>query len=117
MLTDALLAYFLLLNIELKIDDSIWQVRILPHAHLRMVQHGISTHDIEDLVTRFAKTCKVRGEPIIEDYYGITGRTQRHHLVTLRVAVEEITAQTGRVRVITVYLGSGWTEEGMIVRV
>jgi hypothetical protein len=116
-LTDALLIYFPLVSIELRIDERPWRARVLPHAHLRMVQRGISTHDIEDLLIRFVKTCQVRGEPIIEDYYGIIGRIERHRLVTLRVAVEEISERGGQVRVITVHWGRGRAEEGTVVRV
>jgi len=117
LLTDALLAYFPLVVIELRSDEKVWRVRVLPHAHLRMVQRGISTNDIEDLIIRFVKTCQVRGEPIIEDYYGIIGRTQRHSLVTLRVAAEEIGEQAGQVRVITVHWGRGRAQEETVVHV
>jgi hypothetical protein len=117
LLTDALLVYFPLVSLELGIDERSWQVRILPHAHLRMVQRGVSTHDMEDLLIRFVKTCQMRGELIIEDYHGIVGRTPRHASVTLRVAVEEISEQAGRVRVITVHGGRGWSAAETVVHV
>jgi hypothetical protein len=117
LLTDTLLSYFPSVVFEMRIDESTWRVRILPHAHLRMVQRGISTQEIEDLLIGFVRTSQVHDELITEDYYGIVGHIQHHRLVTLRVAVEETSQPSGQVRVITVFLGRGGSTEGTVVHV
>lgn len=50
-----LLTYFPEQTVEIATGGSRWQLRIIPHALLRMVQRGISQTSVADLFRRFVE--------------------------------------------------------------
>jgi hypothetical protein len=79
-----LLAYFPELSDEMTAGDVLWRLRVIPHAHLRMVQRGFNLKAILSLFSRFVEACAARGQLIAPGPYTIFGRpTPRTALTTL----------------------------------
>ncbi|MCP9494828.1 MAG: hypothetical protein MSG64_10275 [Pyrinomonadaceae bacterium MAG19_C2-C3] len=101
-----LLAYFPELTRQLHPGGTEWKLRIIPHAHLRMVQRGFSSDGIVKLFARFIEYCVEREIIITRGAYTIFGRLDpRARSVTLRVDVDEIDGQSGKAHVVTITVG------------
>lgn len=50
-----LLAWFPPLHEEIEINGAIWLLRVIPHAHLRMVQRGIKIETLLNIFQRFVQ--------------------------------------------------------------
>ncbi len=92
-----LLAYFPKLTQEIHSGGMRWKLRIIPHAHLRMVQRGFTSGVVVKLFVRFVEYCVERETLITPGAYTIFGHpTPRERSATLRVDVDEIDGQSGR---------------------
>jgi hypothetical protein len=101
-----LLKHFPGLAVEVTIATAPWRLRIIPHAHLRMVQRGFKLEAIIRLFTRVVETCVAAGEQIIAGPYTIVERPQpRDAGFTLRVDVDVVTEAGGQAHVVTIFMG------------
>lgn len=91
-----------------------WKLRVIPHAHLRMVQRGVKLNDASAFLHSFANLYFVQEQSLFTGHYSIYGRIKARNLyVTIRIDVDLITNVKGEAHVVTVHLGRGNTE-GMI---
>jgi len=97
-----LLAFFPQLSDEFVVTGARWRLRVIPHAHLRMIQRGIKLSDISELFRHFVETYS---EGVTVGGYKITGRPKaRKAKITLRVDVDSVSGEFGQSHVVTVYL-------------
>lgn len=101
----ALLLYFPAVEFTISIDETVWTLRILSHAHLRMVHRGISQGDLAFLFEQLVRGSQARGEPVIVGAYKVTGRTRRRRRITIRAGIDLIESTTPVARVVTVLIG------------
>jgi hypothetical protein len=103
-----LLAWFPLLQDEIEINGAIWLLRIIPHAHLRMVQRGIKMETLLNLFQRFVQFQAASGVLITTGPYSVFERARpREVTVTLRFDVDLVTDEGGQAHVVTVFIGRG----------
>lgn len=101
-----LLVHFPVLTENFTVGGSQWQLRIIPHAHLRMVQHGVKLEEVNTLFQRFVEYCVASAEIITSGPYTIFGRPEpRSARLTLRVDVDVVTDESGAAHVVTVFIG------------
>jgi hypothetical protein len=101
-----LLAYFPELSEELTAGHVLWRLRVIPHAHLRMVQRGMTLKAVLSLFSRFIEVCEASGQIITAGPYTIFGRPTPHDAVTtLRLDVDTVTDASGQAHVVTVFIG------------
>lgn len=106
-----LLTYFPELYDEFTTAGTRWKLRVIPHAHLRMVQRGIGQGEVSAIFRRFVETYAVTGQVVVEGHYSIIGRRKpRAATVTVRADVDCVTDESGQAHVVTVYVGRGNTE-------
>ena len=111
-----LLELFPQLNDEFVVATTRWRLRIIPHAHLRMIQRGIKLLDVAGLFRRFLETFSGGGELITVGGYVISGHPKvRAARITLRVDVDSITDELGHSHVVTLYLGRGDSENMTLI--
>src|SRR5215207_7707184 len=80
------LAYFPALEEELGTSGGRWQLRVIPHAHLRMVQRGVGLPEVMKIFGRFVERCAGRGELIIPGPHTIlSNQGSRRGPLTLRI--------------------------------
>jgi hypothetical protein len=109
-----LLTYFPELSGEFIAASTRWKLRVIPHAHLRMVQRGIGQGEVSAVFRRFVETYTVTGQVVVEGHYSIIGRPKpRATAVTVRADVNYVANESGQAHVVTVYVGRG-DSEGMI---
>ena len=101
-----ILVHFPELNEEINTADTLWRLRIIPHAHLRMVQRGITLTGILSLFSRFIGACAASGQVITVGPYTIFGRpTPRSAVATMRLDVDMVTDAKGQAHVVTILIG------------
>lgn len=106
-----LLEFFPELSLQISAADKNWNLRIISHAHLRMVQRGVKSEDISDLFRAFAELQKTKEEEIFVGHYALFGRLQtRRIFITLRIDIDKMHNETGEGHVVTIYIGRGNTE-------
>lgn len=111
-----LLIYFPEQTCEVVITQTRWQLRAISHAYLRMVQRGISLKTTEDLFRRFIEQCQASEQVITTGPYTIFGKTSpRGKSITLRVDIDAVTDDSGRARVVTVFVGRSGNEEITVI--
>lgn len=82
-----------------------WQLRVIPHAHLRMVQRGVKPDSVKSLFRRFVENSIVSGEVIPPGPYTVAGRPERRsRRISLRVDVDLVTDIAGEAHVVTLFL-------------
>ncbi|MGH9845064.1 MAG: hypothetical protein ACREEM_40630 [Blastocatellia bacterium] len=103
-----LLDWFPLLQEEMEISGRRWMLRVIPHAHLRIVQRGIRIETVLNLFQRFVEFCAANGEPIATRPYAVYSRVNsREATLTLRFDVDFVSDESGRAHVVTVFIGRG----------
>lgn len=111
-----ILAWFPQLSDEFVVGITRWKLRVIPHAHLRMIQRGMNLSDVSGLFRRFIETFSAVGEEVIVGGYVISGRPKaRAASMTLRVDVDSITDEFAQSHVVTIYLGRGDTEGATLI--
>ncbi len=101
-----LLHYFPALSEEFLLESVTWRLRIIPHAHLRIVQRGLSVHSVVQMFRRFLKFNAGQDVLITPGAYTVTGRpAPRERLVTLRIDVSEVAEDEGKAHIVTVIIG------------
>jgi hypothetical protein len=105
-----LLAHFPVLQDEIEIAGVKWVLRVIPHAHLRMVQRGIGIDSVMNLFQRFVEYCEATGELITTGAYSVSGRPKpRGARIILRFDVDFLSDEQGKAHVITVVIGHSRT--------
>lgn len=103
-----LLAWFPPLQEEVEINGMIWLLRVIPHAHLRMVQRGIKMDTLLNLFQRFIQFHEASGELITTGPYSVFERPKpREATVTLRFDVDLVSDEGGQAHIVTVFTGRG----------
>ncbi len=111
-----ILALFPQLSDEFIVADTRWKLRVIPHAHLRMIQRGKKLSDVSALFRRFLESSLVAGDVIVVGAYVITGRPRaRGARMTLRVDVDSVSDESGQSHVVTMYLGQGDSENMTLI--
>jgi hypothetical protein len=101
-----MLAFFPQLSDEFSVEETRWKLRVIPHAHLRMIQRGIKLSDVSGLFRRFLETSLAAGEVVTVGGYIISGRPKvRAARIRLRVDIDSVTDEFGQCHIVTVYLG------------
>lgn len=109
-----LLKFFPELNEEIFLAQKKWKLRVIQHAHLRMIQRGIKLSDVVIFFRSFVESSSAKDEAIFIGHYALHGYLkQRKLFITLRVDIDTIAGITGEGHIVTVYMGRGNTE-GMI---
>jgi hypothetical protein len=109
-----LLTYFPEQTVEIAAAGAKWQLRIIPHALLRMVQRGISQTGVSELFRRFVEAYSASEQVIVTGPYTIFGRT-RGKLITLRADVDLSLDESGEAHAVTVLVGRGDESETIAV--
>jgi len=101
-----LLAYFPTLTEEAMVIGLRWRLRVIPHAHLRMVQRGIKTATVVSLFSRFVEKRAAERQPVTVGKYTIRESPTPHGSnITLRVDVDAVESAGGQAHVVTVFMG------------
>jgi hypothetical protein len=108
-----LLQYFGEYGMRLLAANQVWILRVLPHAHLRMVQRGIQPAHLETVFRRWVETMEAAGELLIVGRYRVSARLRRGPKVHFRFDVEEAQTTGGRARLVTVFTGTAFDEESI----
>ena len=107
-----LLTYFPELSDEFVAADMRWNLRVIPHAHLRMVQRGIKQVDLSALFRRFVETYVAAEQVLTVGPYTICGRLKsRAVIVTVRADIDSITDVSGQSHGVTIYIGRSTGED------
>lgn len=107
-----LLTYFPELTDEFIAADMRWNLRVIPHAHLRMVQRGIKQVDVSALFRRFVETYMAAEQILAVGPYTLCGRLKsRAVIVTVRADIDSITDDSSQSHVVTIYIGRGAGED------
>lgn len=105
-----LLIHFPELSVEFIVADMRWNLRVIPHAHLRMVQRGLKQAEVSALFRRFVETYSADGQVLTAGPYSIWGQPKpRAARITVRADVDSVTDENGQAHVVTVYVGRGDT--------
>ncbi|SRR6266404_1299103 len=101
-----ILTYFPLITETFDASGVRWQLRIIPHAHLRSVQRGISIKSVTSLFRRFVEWCDEQAVAITIGNYSVTARpAPRKHKLTIRFEVNQANDSEGAAHVVTVVIG------------
>jgi len=101
-----ILAYFPPIEETFRISSVQWNLRIIPHAHLRIVQRGIPVPTLASLFRRFVELSNQQGVAITAGNYSVTARLAPHkRRVTVRFDVDQVTEKAGMAHVVTVVIG------------
>lgn len=110
------LPYFSASNVELVVDNASWQLRIIAYTNMRMIQRGISQEIVVDIFKRFVEFCRENHEIIIVGAYTIFSKSATQNKpLTLRIDVDAISDDEGKAHTVTVFVGSGNTEETVFI--
>jgi hypothetical protein len=110
-----ILAFFPQLSDEFFVATTRWKLRVIPHAHLRMIQRGVKMSDVSGLFRRFLETFSAAGEEVIVGGYVISGRPKaRAARITVRVDIDSVNDEFGQSHVVTIYLGRADTKDTTI---
>lgn len=102
-----LLAYFPVITEALDVSSVQWELRIIPHAHLRSVQRGIPIPTITSSFRRFVEFSNQQAAAITIGNYSVTARpAPRERKVTIRFEVSQISESEGAAHVVTVVIGT-----------
>lgn len=96
--------------LEIKTDEVFWQLKIIPYTNLRMIQRGIKREIVELLFTKFLQ----KVENVTVGAYTIYGKA-KDRKITLRIDVDNISDEEGKAHTVTVFVGSGDTNETISV--
>lgn len=108
-----LLEFFLELTDVFSSEGRKWKLRIIPHAHMRMIQRGVKMGDVSSFFRSFLELYNTNEQSIFVGHYAFYGRIKRNNvLVTIRVDVDLINDIEGFAHTVTVHLGRG-NNEGM----
>jgi hypothetical protein len=100
-----ILAHFPALTESLTAGGLQWHLRVIPHAHLRMVQRGVKPDSVKRLFQRFVENSIVSGEVISPGPYAVAGRPEpRSRRLSLRVDIDLVTDIVGEAHVVTLFL-------------
>jgi hypothetical protein len=106
-----LLVYFPELFDEIVATAWHWRLRVIRHAHLRMVQRGIKLPEVSAMFRRSLEVCAADAEVVTVGPYSIIGRPKsRAARITVRADVDTVDDESGQAHVVTIYLGWGQTE-------
>lgn len=109
-----LLECFSELSDEFIIAGKKWKMRVIEHAHLRMVQRGVKLNDISVFFRAFAELYYAEEQSIFIGHYALYGRIKLRNLfVTVRLDIDLVTDFEGEGHIVTVHIGRG-NNEGMI---
>lgn len=109
-----LFEFFPQVDEELSIRGGQWVLRIIPHAHLRMVQRGLSLRSAGEMLQGYIEYCHAEDQVISIGNKIITDtRARRRAPVTWRVEVDEVKDDGGRAHVVTVVIGRTAADEDM----
>lgn len=107
-----LLRYFPELSDEFTAANVLWKLRIISHAHLRMVQRGIKQADVSALFRQFVETYTATEQVLIIGPYTFCGRLKsRAMMVTVRADIDRITDDSGQSHVVTIYIGRDGSDD------
>lgn len=102
-----MLAYFPAITETLDVSSVQWELRIIPHAHLRSVQRGIPIPTINSLFRRFVEFSNQQAAAITTGNYSVTARpAPRERKVTVRFEVSQVSESGGAAHVVTVVIGT-----------
>ncbi len=107
-----LLVYFPEETDEILAAGAKWTLRIIPHAHLRIVQRGIKLSAVRKIFQRFLETCAAQQIMVTTGPYTIFASLAQRH-IAVRADVDLIDDRGGRAHVVTVIIGSVDNEEMM----
>lgn len=111
-----ILALFPQLSDEFVVAATRWKLRVIPHAHLRMIQRGMKLSDVSGLFRLFLETFSAASEVVTVGGYIIRGRPKARAVrITLRVDVDSVTDEFGQSHVVTIYLGRGDSENMTLI--
>jgi hypothetical protein len=111
---DDLLEFFPELFDEFVVADKNWKLRVIPHAHLRMVQRGVKLNDVSAFFCSFVELFTAEKQSIFVGHYALYGRIKRRNFfVTVRIDLDMVTDVEGIGHVVTVHIGRG-NNEGMM---
>lgn len=86
--------------------ETTWQLKVIPHAHLRMVQRGVTRTNIVEMFQRFLDQSQVDGFPLLPGPYAITGHIEKKlPPITLRLDIDTVIESTGTGHVVTIIVG------------
>ena len=106
-----LLPYFPELFEELLVAGGKWKLRIIPHAHLRMVQRGVKINSVCAFFRSFVELYSANEQSIAVGNYALYGRIKsQNQFVTIRIDLDTIADVEGAGHVVTVYVGRGNNE-------
>ncbi len=101
-----ILDYFPELTEDLDAGGMRWRLRVIPHAHLRSVQRGISIRVVTSLFRRFVEFSNQQAVSITIGNYSVTARpAPRERRVTIRFDIDEVSEAEGAAHVVTVVFG------------
>lgn len=113
-----LLNYFPALIEKLLLCETNWQLRVIPHARLRMVQRGISWETLLDLFRRFVEYAHSEGFPVLPGPYAITGwQDLRSALITLRLDIDVVDEGETKAHVVTLVFGRSESGSSNVIEV
>ncbi len=95
---------------ELKINETIWHLKIIPYTVLRMTQRGVNQEKVIALFTRFVEFCKISGEIISVGAYTIFSKS-----LTLRIDVDKVSDIGGEAHTVTIFFGKGNTAQTIVI--
>lgn len=102
-----ILAYFPSIEETLDIGGVQWNLRIIPHAHLRSVQRGLSIPTLASLFRRFVEFSNQQGVVITAGNHSVTARpAPRERRVTVRFDIDQVTEEAGAAHIVTVVIGT-----------
>lgn len=86
---DNLLKFFAELSDEFAATGKNWKFRVIPHAHLRMVQRGVKLNDVSVFFRLFVELCSAEEQSIFIGHYTLYGRIKpRNFFVTVRLDID-----------------------------
>ncbi len=109
-----LLKFFPELSDEFPGAGKNWRMRVIPHAHLRMVQRGIRLSDASAFFRSLINLYAAEDQSVVIGHYALYGPIKPRNLfVTVRIDLDMITDVKGAGHVVTVYTGRG-NNQGLI---
>jgi hypothetical protein len=91
-----------------------WELKIIPYTKMRMIQRGITLQTIINLFSRFIEKCESNNDLITLGAYTIFGKFNNKQ-ITLRLDVDSISDEKGEAHTVTVFVGSGNTENTFLI--
>lgn len=111
---DDLLKFFPELFDEFIAAGKNWKLRVIRHAHLRMVQRGVKLNDVSVFFRSFVELYSAEEQALFIGQYSLYGRIKPRNLfITVRLDIDLVTDVEGAGHIVTIHMGSG-NSEGMI---